>query len=215
MEKKIIEGKFKKSWLPLIICALCILIFFFSAVAEMNETNRLNNLVIDDYDYDYEANIIDGFCNVICFWDSCNLEWNIFALICLLASVVSVIIHFMVKNCEISVSTTRVVGKASFGKRVDLPLNQISAIGLGMFKSIAIATSSGKINFWLLTNRNEVHEALSQQLAAFQVQASSNDAAKVATTSSADELKKFKELLDAGVITQEEFDSKKKQLLGL
>lgn len=34
-------------------------------------------------------------------------------------------------------------------------------------------------------------------------------------SSSADELKKFKELLDMGIITQEEFDAKKKQLLGL
>ena len=33
--------------------------------------------------------------------------------------------------------------------------------------------------------------------------------------SPADELKKFKELLDMGIITQEEFDAKKKQLLGL
>lgn len=33
--------------------------------------------------------------------------------------------------------------------------------------------------------------------------------------SGADELKKFKELLDMGVITQEEFDAKKKQILGL
>lgn len=33
--------------------------------------------------------------------------------------------------------------------------------------------------------------------------------------SSADELKKFKELLDMGIITQEEFDAKKKQLLGI
>ena len=33
--------------------------------------------------------------------------------------------------------------------------------------------------------------------------------------SSADELKKFKELLDSEIITQEEFDAKKKQLLGL
>ena len=31
----------------------------------------------------------------------------------------------------------------------------------------------------------------------------------------ADELKKYKELLDSGVISQEEFDTKKKQLLGL
>lgn len=38
---------------------------------------------------------------------------------------------------------------------------------------------------------------------------------QAAPISAADELKKFKELLDSGVITQEEFDAKKKQLLGL
>lgn len=37
----------------------------------------------------------------------------------------------------------------------------------------------------------------------------------VQQASAADELKKFKELLDMGVITQEEFNAKKKQLLGL
>ena len=36
-----------------------------------------------------------------------------------------------------------------------------------------------------------------------------------AAVSSADEIKKYKELLDSGIITQEEFDAKKKQLLGL
>lgn len=35
------------------------------------------------------------------------------------------------------------------------------------------------------------------------------------TVSSADEILKFKNLLDAGIITQEEFEAKKKQLLGL
>ena len=37
----------------------------------------------------------------------------------------------------------------------------------------------------------------------------------VQQVSGADELKKFKELLDMGVITQEEFDAKKRQILGL
>lgn len=36
-----------------------------------------------------------------------------------------------------------------------------------------------------------------------------------ASSSNADELKKYKELFDQGIITQEEFDAKKKQLLGL
>ena len=33
--------------------------------------------------------------------------------------------------------------------------------------------------------------------------------------SDSDEIKKYKELLDSGIITQEEFEAKKKQLLGL
>ena len=43
-----------------------------------------------------------------------------------------------------------------------------------------------------------------------------NDRASTAFgESNTEELKKYKDLLDAGVITQEEFDAKKKQLLGL
>ncbi len=38
---------------------------------------------------------------------------------------------------------------------------------------------------------------------------------KPSTQSNYDEVKKLKELLDIGAITQEEFDAKKKQLLGL
>ena len=45
--------------------------------------------------------------------------------------------------------------------------------------------------------------------------ANSTPAPAAVPTSSAEELKKFKELLDSGIITQEEFDAKKKQLLGL
>ena len=38
---------------------------------------------------------------------------------------------------------------------------------------------------------------------------------KVYTTANLDNLKKLKELLDAGIITQEEFETKKKQILDL
>ena len=40
-----------------------------------------------------------------------------------------------------------------------------------------------------------------------------NNSKKDSSSSSADEIKKFKELLDMGAITQEEFDKKKKELL--
>ena len=41
------------------------------------------------------------------------------------------------------------------------------------------------------------------------------ETATTPTVSTADEIKKYKDLLDAGAITQEEFEAKKKQLLGL
>ena len=40
-------------------------------------------------------------------------------------------------------------------------------------------------------------------------------AAPASVSEAADDLLKLKELLDAGILTQEEFDAKKKQLLGL
>ncbi|MEE0956611.1 MAG: SHOCT domain-containing protein [Ruminococcus sp.] len=129
-----------------------------------------------------------------------------------------VCIYSMMSNCSITVTDKRVIGKANFGKRVDLPLSQISAVALGNFSSITVATSSGRINFWCLKNRNEVFNELSNSLKIFQNQNnnySNSEKNIIQQSSSADELKKFKDLLDTGVITQEEFDAKKKQLLGL
>ena len=51
--------------------------------------------------------------------------------------------------------------------------------------------------------------------AEYEIEKASSSKPASATISAADELKKFKELLDMGVISQEEFDVKKKQLLGL
>ena len=48
-----------------------------------------------------------------------------------------------------------------------------------------------------------------------EMQAASAQQTASAAPSAADELKKFKELLDMGAISQEEYDAKKKQLLGL
>src|SRR5690606_17390596 len=42
-----------------------------------------------------------------------------------------------------------------------------------------------------------------------------NESSQPTTQSSADEILKFKELLDAGVITEKEFEAKKKQILGV
>ena len=131
---------------------------------------------------------------------------------------VGFVAYFWLSKIELIVSDKRVYGTAAFGKRVDLPLDSVSAIGTGWPKGIAVATSSGKISFLAIKNCGEIHKVLSNLL----IERQNKVSAPIQTTikqevnqSNADELKKYKELLDMGVITQEEFDAKKKQLLGL
>ena len=60
----------------------------------------------------------------------------------------------------------------------------------------------------------EIHDYLNNKLRELKA-AKNTPVVQAAPISTADELKKFKELLDMGIISQEEFDTKKKQLLGL
>ena len=64
----------------------------------------------------------------------------------------------------------------------------------------------------MIKNHDKIHKCISNLLIEHQNKSTVTLAAPV---SNADELKKFKELLDEGVITQAEFDAKEKQLLGL
>lgn len=121
--------------------------------------------------------------------------------------------HHTIKDNCITVTNKRVYGVTKWSKRVDLPLNQISAVGTSSLKGIAVGTSSGKIVFKAIENYIDVHKEITGLLATKQ-DASVVQAVKPESNNMED-LKKFKELLDMGVITQEEFDAKKKQMLGL
>jgi len=122
------------------------------------------------------------------------------------------------RSYEMTVTDKRVYGKTAFGKRVDLPIDSISAIGSRWPKGIAVATSSGKIAFLIIKNRDEIRDCISGLLIERQQRAATAPTTTIKQEipqSNADELKKYKDLLDQGVISQEEFDAKKKQLLGL
>lgn len=121
------------------------------------------------------------------------------------------------RKISITVTDKRVTGKTLWGRQVELPRNQISAIAIGWLKSIAIASSSGKIHFYLIKNRDEVFQILSDLLKEKQDMPIEQTSKYIAPPQSteADELAKFKALLDNGAITQEEYEAKKKQVLGL
>ncbi len=127
--------------------------------------------------------------------------------------VICALVYLRIVNCELVITDKRVYGKATFGKRVDLPIDSISAVGTSSLWGIDIGTSSGRIHFKLIKNKNEIHSVLSGLL--MDRQQKPKNTIVQNTTSNADELEKFKELLDKDIITKEEFDAKKKQLLGL
>lgn len=158
--------------------------------------------------------LVDTFTDLFWLW------WNlgIPAIFFVVPAVFGFVVHAWLSQIELIVTDKRVYGTAGFGTRVDLPFDSISAIGTGWPKGIEVATSSGKISFLAIKNCDEIHKVMSDLLIARQ-----NKKPSVAHTtikqevpqSNADELRKYKELLDLGVISQEEFDAKKKQLLGL
>lgn len=128
-----------------------------------------------------------------------------------------ILVYFWLRSYELTVTNKRVFGRVAWGKRVDLPMDSISAIAtVNLLKGISVSTSSGRISFLLVKNASEIYEVINNLLITRQRE----EAQKAATqsekaTGTADELKKYKDLLDTGVISQEEFDAKKKQLLGL
>lgn len=141
----------------------------------------------------------------------------LFVLGCLalLGSIILGIIYLVNRKCELQVTENNVKGKTLFGKEVVLPLYMVSAYSTRKFLSVVcVATASGITKFSLIENYKEIGEVLAQQIN--QRQRNTETYSKKSTESnSMDDLLKLKSLLDSGIITQEEFDAKKKQLLGL
>lgn len=81
--------------------------------------------------------------------------------------------------------------------------------------SVVIQTEIEKITVKYLENISDFTNAWKNLNAGKKQKESTDTTNQTANYGSADELKKYKELLDTGVISQEEFDAKKKQLLGL
>ena len=138
------------------------------------------------------------------------------AILFVILVIVGIVVKKLAKKCTITVAEDRIYGITAFRKQVDLPMDSISAISKSAFNGIAVATSSGSIKFIAIKNHKEIYDCILGLLKMRQNKATTIPNVKQEIPqSNADELKKFKELLDSGVITQEEFDAKKKQLLGL
>lgn len=131
------------------------------------------------------------------------------------ALIVGIIMKSNTEKCEITVTNEAISGKLPHGKTVHIPLNQITAINRSSFNGVSITSIGNVSNFHCIENREEVMKAISYLLANPQQSSTQPAQSASANDSEAEQLKRLKDLLDSGVLTQEEFDAKKKQILGL
>lgn len=131
-------------------------------------------------------------------------------------TLIGLLLYIYWSKYELTITDKRVYGKVLFGIRVDLPLDSISSVGTSFLWGVDFGSSSGRIHFKFMKNKNDIHSIISDLLIKRQNEEKTTETSKhISSSSNADEIKKFKELLDIGAITQEEFDAKKKQLLGM
>ena len=159
---------------------------------------------------------VSYFFSIIEFSDF--IEFLLFSLIPVAAiGLICALICLWLRSYELTVTDKRIYGKVAFGKRVDLPVDSVSATStIQLLKGVAVSTSSGKISFLAIKNADEIYSIINELLVKRQESAATKT--ETATETKLDETEqilKYKDLLDKKIITQEEFDAKKKQILGL
>ena len=218
MEKVLITSKrynTKKILLGFFIVAIIVFIPFYS-ISFKHCVDFYNGLVGSEFstgylEETYGSPFIYAFLNAMYYMSAI-----VGAIATVVIIIVGIIVYLCLSKIELTVTDKRVYGKAIFGRHVDLPLDKISAVGLAWPKAISVATSSGRVTFFEIINRDEIYECINNLLIERQGKAKNEETKQeIHHVSGADELKKYKDLLNEGIITQEEFEAKKKQILGI
>lgn len=136
------------------------------------------------------------------------LNWVFFVFF-----LISFIYYLCIKNCELTITEKNIIGKSISGRKVTLPLYMVSSFSTRKFLSlISVSSASGRTKFYFIANNQEIGDVLQNSINERQA---NTQTTQQTPTNNLDELKKLKELLDAEIITKEEFEQKKKQLLDL
>lgn len=145
--------------------------------------------------------------------------FKIFAIVYIILFPVAIVFWMVsngLKNQKLIVTENNIRG--TYGKllkrNIDLPIDSINSIAV-VKKSgiICISTSSLTIRFESIINAEEISDIINALIR--NRQKNQGTTTIIQSSSVADELSKYKALLDQGVLSQEEFDAKKSQLLNL
>ena len=161
---------------------------------------------------------LDGFSIIV---------FLLIGIVCWLPFIIGSMTASRINKCSLYATEHAVVADVfkALGSEInlDLPFESISAISIvnnsstsSMFGGdiITISSSSGITKIPCVQNANEFRDSVLERIKQYKASSSTpNTSNIIQPASNADELLKFKQLLDQGIISQEEFDNKKRELL--
>ena len=137
------------------------------------------------------------------------------------AAVYHFIIYKTFNRVSIEVTNYKVKGTYGLKEEINIPIDSISSVSMNSSFLSAIgftcAGSSYKMSY--IENRKEIFDIVNELISQRATNKSHSNTQiipeKNTNSDIAIELKKYKSLLDDGLITQEEYETKKKQLLNI
>ncbi|MBR2304497.1 MAG: SHOCT domain-containing protein [Ruminococcus sp.] len=155
----------------------------------------------------------------------------ILVILCILWTIRCIIVS---RKCLLELTADGINGsraKLFSNKNLQLPIDKIDNIEIkdGILdklfggKTVCIRTASGAVKFAWIQNAEEFVSATQEKMKEFKVESTKNAASsaddvtqvktEASSTSVVQQIKELKELLDSEIISQEEFDAKKQELL--
>ena len=128
---------------------------------------------------------------------------------------IHLVIYSTAKNNEITLTNYKITGKYNGQLSLNIPIDSVSSVTKGPMGSLCITCAGNNYYIRFVSNRDLFCSKLNELLNTRTQQVLQGVTHAVNQQSNYDEIAKLKQLLDNGIITQEEFETKKKQLLGL
>ncbi|GEM_PF-6495757 len=159
--------------------------------------------------------------------DYCAIVLLILIPIFLLPLIINVMGKFIAKRCQLNLTENQVYGelKTLFGsKKLQIPIEKLDTImtensfldKIRSGETLLVRSTSGVVKFHYVQNAEKFSRAALEQIEKFKSKSKSeNPAPAVNETggSAAEKINSLKQMLDSGLISQEEFEFKKKDIL--
>ena len=150
-------------------------------------------------------------------FSTCFFAWLLFFSLPF-SAIPHYLLHKVYYRQSITVTTQRVRCTSGFKDEMNMPIDAISsvAVNTGLFQSITLTCAGNSYSITYLENFQELYDVINKLINEKRVQPVKVNVKPVVqkdcsiTEDATEQIRKYKQLLDEGIITQGEFDAKKK-----